>query len=1209
MVRVRSLDYEKQIRSLVHVCLKALTAPRTARHIEDIQMTRKLFRNKLWLLVAAAALTLSCTLSLTAQTSGNGNIAGTVTDPTGAAVPGATVVVTNTETGVSRKVITNSVGIYTADFLVPGHYEILAGAPSFGKVDRKNVLLTVGEVLTIDASLPPGSVSQAVEVTSDTPILDTQKTEVSQTFDPVLLQNLPVATRNWSAFVLNTPNVVQDGGSGLVSFHGISGLYNQNYVDGSNNNQMLFSEARGRASGAPYVYSIDSIKEFQAETSNYSVEFGQAAGGQVNAITKSGTNQIHGDLFYYLRYPDLNALDPYSKFQALHNGGTPFLLTQPTHQQQQFGGSIGGPLMKDRLFLFFTYDGFRKVGRVLYSDSNTISTTGSGAYSASTSATPNQCPVVGTAGYLGQNNAPATTGVTAAQCLSAINFLQGISNAAPGRFQKQNLFFPRVDYHINSRNDFFIDYNFDDYDSSYGYSSANTFSNSSPSTNAPTSYHERFMVAGLTTQLGKASVNQIHFQFGRDLETAGANAPGPSVATGIATFGMPNALPRIAEPDEHRTQFTDVFSTTHGHHTFKFGGDVNIVHEVMINLFQGGGIYSYSGTNNTTNFQSYLEDAFAGQPGDNDPFAGYHYTSFVQTVDVVNTAAGTQGKDDFYMKMFDGFAEDTWKLAPSFTLTAGVRYDVQLTPSPQYTTPPAGINPAVYGNPFPKYSSTIKNVLDRVQPRVGFSWQMFPGSILRGGYGLFSALNQGSTYYADRVENGVVQINYNYSGCGANNVVTSTNKNLNPTVSCATVPAPATVLAFPNLPFKPTGPPLSGSLIPTGGTAPTVSGPTVVGAQSFHGLDPNFVPPYAHEADLSVEQALPGKMSLSVGYVATRGMRLPVFIDANLLGQTPHGLRTYNVQNINNQVIQQLTVPVYLPTDRINPNIATYNTGFSKANTWYNSLAATVRRPFADGLEVILNYTFSHATDTGQVGGANGTFYGGNAPLDPNNQRAENGNSDTDVRNRFTLTMVYQPKLFLENKYAKHILDNFLFSGTEIATAGQPIFLAMAGTVYSGSTSATSYGDDGNIYGGTMSSGSGLATTGRPPQIGRNSINGPGFNDFDFRVSRNIPLYDKMYLQLSADAFNLLNHRIITGVVGNYSQYVAAGATASGTVTVNCAATAVPTGSTLQGCIDPNPNLASGTVSQTQNAFDAPSGTNNGLYSARQMQFSAKLVF
>ena len=1147
---------------------------------------------------AVAALVFTCmTVPATAQTSGVGNISGTVTDATGAVVPNASVVVINTDTGVTRTLTTTGAGDYSAPFLQPGHYEVILGGGNYSKVDRKNLVLTVGQILSIDATLTSGSVQTTVDVTASTPILDTEKTEVSQTFDANLLANLPVATRNWSAFVLNTPNVVQDGGSGLVSFHGISGLYNQNYVDGSNNNQMLFSEARGRASGAPYVYSIDSIKEFQAETSNYSVEFGQAAGGQVNAITKSGTNQIHGDLFYYLRYPDLNALDPFSKYSALHNGGTPFLLTQPIHQQHQFGGSVGGPILKDRLFYFFTYDGFRKVGRVLYSDSNVISTTGTGSYTTNNTATPNQCPVVGTAGYA------RTFGITATQCVNAISFLQGLSNAAPGRFQKQNLFFPRLDYHINSRNDAFVDYNFADFDSSYGYSPANTFSNSSPSTNAPTSYHERFLVAGLTTQLGKSSVNQIHFQYGRDLETAGANAPGPSVSTGIVTFGMPNALPRIAEPDEHRIQFTDVFSTTHGHHTFKFGGDLNNVHEVMINLFQGGGIYSYSGTNNNVNFQSYLQDAFAGQTGDTDPFAGYHYTSFVQTVDVVNTAAGTQGKDDFYMNMVDGFAEDSWKLRPNFTLTTGIRYDIQITPAPQYTTPPTipGINPLNYGTPFPLYSKTIKNV-SRFQPRVGFAWEANPGTVVRGGYGVFSALNQGSTYYADRVENGVVQINFNYSGCGATTSATAT-------VSCASVPAAGAKLAFPNVPFPVTGPALSGSLHPTGGTVASVNGPTTPGAQSFHGLDPNFAPPYAHEADLSVEQALPGKMSLSVGYVGTRGMRLPVFIDANLLGQTPHGIRTYNVEDSNNVVTKQLTVPVYLPTDRINQTIATYNTGFSKANTWYNSLAATVRRPFANGLEVIMNYTWAHASDTGQVQGSNGTFYGGNAPLDPNNQKAENGLSDIDIRNRWTLTFVYQPHLFETNKLVKHLVDDWTFSGADIASAGQPIFMSMAGTVYSGSTSSTSYAVDGGIYGGAISSGSGLATTGRPPQIGRNSIIGPGFNNLDFRLSRNIPIHEKIYAQFSADAFNLLNHTIITSVVGSQSQYLNVGATSAGTVTATCLATGVPAGSTLQGCIAPNPNLGSGTVSQRLNAFGATSGTNNGLYSARQMQFSAKMFF
>jgi hypothetical protein len=1136
------------------------------------------------LVIAVAALFLVIAgRPASAQTSGVGNITGTVTDSSGATVPNSTVVILNTDTGVTRSITTNSDGSYTASFLQPGHYEVTIGGGGFGKVDRKNLVLTVGQILTVDAALPAASVSTDVIVTSESPLIDTDKTEVSQTIGEHLISNLPVASRNWSAFVLNTPNVTQDGGSGLVSFHGISGLYNQNYVDGSNNNQMLFSEARGRSSGAPYVYSIDSIKEFQAETATYSVEFGQAAGGQVNAITKSGTNKFHGDAFYYLRYPDLNALDPYSKFQALHNGATPFLLTQPIHQQHQFGGSVGGPIIKDRLFFFFTYDGFRKVGRVLYSDTNYISLSPSATVapppntSTTQLVTPTQCP----------------TTITATQCTNGISFLMNVANIAPGqsppaRFAKQNLFFPRLDWHINTRNDVFVDYNFANFDSSYGYSPAPTFTNSSPSTNAPTSYHERFLVAGLTTQLGKASVNQVHFQYGRDLETAGANASGPSVATGVVTFGMPNALPRVAEPDEHRIQFTDVFSTTRGHHTIKAGGDVNLVHEIMINLFQGGGIYNYGETTTTANFQDWIRDAFQGQPGNTDPYAGYHYNTFVQTIDVVNTKAGTQGKDDFWMKMFDGFAEDSWKIKPNLTLTAGIRYDIQLTPAP-----------GLINNNFPpistQYSGTIKNVTDRVQPRVGFSWSPYAGTVVRGGYGMFSGLNQGSTYYAMRVENGVVQVNYNYSGC--QNSTGPTPPGATSPNRCTSVPSSSNSLKYPFVPFPVTGPPLSSALVPTGGTGPAVNGPPVLGPQSFHGLDPNFVPPLAHEFQLGVEQTMPGKLTFSVGYVGTRALRLPVFIDANLIGQTPHGVRTYNVTDASNNVLQQLTVPVYLQSDRRNGAITSINTGFSIANTWYNSLAMTVRRPFNNGFEVLANYTWARATDTGQVAGTFGTFYGGDTPLDPNNIRRDNGPSDTDIRNRFTLSFVYQPKIMEGNKIVKHALDDFTFSGGFIASGGQPISLSMSGTVYSGT--GTSYGADGNIYGGAMSSSSGAATTGRPPQIGRNSIYGPGYNNLDFRLARNIPIHEQIYMQFSADAFNLLNRQIITSVNGTHSLYLATGATSG---SLKCNATSAPAGSVQQGCISP----FNGTGLQ---AFGVTSGTNNGLYGPRQMQFAAKLFF
>ncbi len=259
-------------------------------------------------------------------------------------------------------------------------------------------------------------------------------------------------------------------------------------------------------------------------------------------------------------------------------------------------------------------------------------------------------------------------------------------------------------------------------------------------------------------------------------------------------------------------------------------------------------------------------------------------------------------------------------------------------------------------------------------------------------------------------------------------------------------------------------------------------------------------------------------------------MRLPVFLDANLIGQTPHGLRSYNVLDANNNLIKQLTVPFYLPTDRNNQTLSSYNTGFSVANTWYNSLAATVRRPFNNGLELLLNYTWAHASDTGQVQGNNGTFYGGDTPLDPNNVRLENGLSDIDIRNRFAGSLVYQSQIMKDNKFFKYGLNPFLFSGTMIASAGQPIFASMTGTV--------SGGAEGNIYGGAMSSSSGASTTGRPPQIGRNSQIGPGFNNIDFRLSRNVPIHESIYLQFSGDAFNLLNHKIVTGVNGSYSTYL-----------------------------------------------------------------------
>lgn len=1075
-------------------------------------------------------------------------------DASHAVIPGATVTVSNVDTGISHRFVSDSAGLYVAPFLQPGHYRVSATATGFGAVEAKNLTLLVGQTLTIDLTMSVQSAATTIEVSSETPILNVEQTEVSQVVDQAIIQNLPVNGRNWSDFVLLTPNVVADGTSGLVSFHGISGLYNQNYVDGANNNQMLFSEARGRSSGAPFVYSLDAIKEFQTEASNYSAEFGQAAGGQVNAITKNGTNDLHGDLFYYLRYPSFNALDPYSKWAALYNNGNPFLLTQPIHQQQEFGGSVGGPIKKDKLFYFLTYDGFRRVGRVLYYQTNEVTLTPSGTPASTTIISPTQCP----------------TTLTAALCTDAINFLINLGDSAPPtRFAKENLFFPRIDYQLNEKNLIYANFNFADFDSTYGYSPNPTYSNTSASTNAPTSYHERFLISHWTSTLSSTAVNDLRFQWGRDLETAGANASGPSVSMGAEAYGMPNALPRIAEPDEHRIQITDVFSKVYGRHTFKFGGDINLVHEVMINLFQGGGIYSYSGSV-TQEFKNWAADAFAGQPGDTDPYAGSHYNTFVQTIDKQNpVSSGRAGADDFWMKMYDGFAEDTWKVNQQLSLNLGVRYDVQLTPNPAIPNTSTAL--------AAEYNTTIKNVADRVQPRIGLSFSPTNRTVVRAGYGLFTGLNQGSTYYAMRVENGEYQINYNYKGC--NNTCTS-----------------AAALAFPNVPFPVPGPSLSDAVYPSGGSAPTVTGVNASATTSFHGLSPNFVPPLTHEWDLSVEEALPGKMSLQVGYVGSHALRLPVFLDANLVGQTPHGTRAFNI-TYPNGTTKLVTVPYYLTTDRIDQTLTSINAGFSVANSSYSGMAATLRRPFDHGVEILLNYTWAKALDDDMVQGAFGTFYGGNPVLDPNNLTAEYGRSDIDMRNRFVGTLFWKPSLFASNPIMKYGIDGFAFSGTATESTGFPIVASMnAPASVIASTPAAA---DGNIFGGAMSSSSGAPTTGRPPEIQRNSQPGPGVRNIDFRVTREVPIHEQMHIEFIGEAFNLLNHEIISSTNTTFANLTSPTGASGSCPTV----TGLPTGTGFAGCIGPY-------VSSTPaGAFGVKTGTNSLLYGPRQLQLSAKFFF
>ncbi len=1013
-------------------------------------------------LLSVCALILIAAVSAFSQGAGSGTLTGTVTDPTGALVPGATVIVRNTDTGIERKTETSEGGVFGAAFLQPGHYEVRASKTGFATVLRKDLVLQVGQTLSLDLSIAVQTAQAEVTVTGEAPVVDTEKTESSQVVSQGLVENLPIAGRRWDNFALLTPNVTTDGGSGLVSYRGISGLYNENSVDGANNNQAFFSEARGRALSGAYVYSMDSIKEYQVSSSNYSAELGQAAGGVVNAVTKSGTNQVHGDLFYYLRYPSLNALDPISKSQGIYS--------QPIHQQQQFGVSIGGPIIKDRLFYFVTYDGSRKVNPVTYTSSSRF---------------PLTCPAQ----------------VTGSQCASANSFLAAQLGVF-ARATNQDLGFGKLDYQFNASNHVSASLDFMNYHAPNAYSTSPSYNNLSVSANGTNTTHERIFVTNWDSTISNNVVNNLRFQWGRDLEITSANAAGPSVGiASVMTYGMPNALPRPAFPDEHRYQVSDTVSFVHGRHTFKAGLDLNFIHELLINLYQGGGLYNYSGSAQTA-FNNWVLDMYGINTGDG--LTGRHFASFAQVTDPITGV----GRDDFYNNDVAGYLEDNWKVNSRLTLNLGVRYDLQMVPQPPKPNTATPLTTL--------YSSTIKIDKNNFAPRIGVAWNLANNTVLRAGYGMFFAKTSNSTYYAIRVENGVYQQTFNCT------------------------PTTCPTLSFPNVIFPAPGPaltaPFAGALTPQ---VTTFAPPAAT--QLTHGLVPDFINPLVHEGEVTFERQLPGNTSFSAAYVFSRGMHLPMFIDSNL--QPATGTRSYDVLSTGGTTAQTISEPFYTKrTDATGVILA----GSSDVNSWYNSMVISFRKPMSHGLEFLANYTLSKATDGGEVPGQYGTFYGTDSPVDPFNRKLEYGTSDLDQRHRFVASGVWMPRINgISSTPLRLLVNGWNFSSILTMATGQPITGQISGF--------PSGGPNGGLTGGMVSN-SGGSIGGRAPWIPRNSYRLPSLHNLDFRIGREFSIAERMRLQFIGEAFNAFNTTNITAVNTTQYNYSNAGSGACAGHTNGCLA-------------------------------------------------------
>ena len=429
--------------------------------------------------VGVAVVMLVCLAGFVDRASGQvstGAITGTVTDPKGAAVPDVSVVVRDTDTGLDRTFTTNDSGIYNAPLLQSGNYEVVCTKAGFATVDRKGVTVQIGNTLTIDIQMPLQTQQALVTVTTEAPVVETEKTEQSQTVSENLVNSLPIAARRWEDFVLLTPAVTSDGAQRLDQLTGaFPACTTTNSVDGANNNQAFFFR-----SARPHD---DRLLRFTAATPSRNSRWPIAITApnwdrrweaQVNAVTKSGGNTLHGDLFENLRHQALNAVDPLAKAQLGPAA------TQSVHQQNQFGGSIGGPIIKDKLFFFVTYDGFRKVNPITYLTSQTAPTVSN-----------LQCP--------------ATAFVTAAQCAAAKVFINTDELGVFPRDLRQDIAFGKLDYQLNQNNHLDAAFNLQDWLEPYAQTTSPSVNNSGATTNAPGGVRNRFLIASWTTTISNAS--------------------------------------------------------------------------------------------------------------------------------------------------------------------------------------------------------------------------------------------------------------------------------------------------------------------------------------------------------------------------------------------------------------------------------------------------------------------------------------------------------------------------------------------------------------------------------------------------------------------------------------------------------------------------------------------------------------------------------
>lgn len=927
----------------------------------------------------------------TAQSVVTGAITGTLTDAGKKAMPTVNVVARNIDTKREATATTDDEGRFRIVGLQPGHYIVEVTAPGFTSLAVANVVVEVGRATTVDVSLDSATALAGLAPTR-MPGINTTRQDYSVNLNQTSFNDLPNNGRRWSNFAILAPATAQDGPFGAVSFRGISSLLNKNTIDGGDNDQAFLANERG-GTRIGYGIGLASIREVHINISNYSAEYGGAAGGVINAVTSSGTNTFHGSAFFYDRDNRWGARNPRG-FQTVSINGVPALVAlKPVDTRYQFGGAVGGPLIENRLFFFASHDQQRR-------NFPAISTTSDPAFFDSVDR-----------GTAGAGLKAPNRALSDAQIDSTLTFLNSLTGEVPRR-SDQTIDTPKVDWHMTSQHALSATYNRLRWNSPAGIDTAPTINRGRASFGDDFVNIDWVTVAMMSTMRSRL-VNELRGQFGRDHESQFSQTPAPgepltgphgkppamTLAGGII-FGTRSALDARAYPDERRWQFADTITLALRDHIIKAGFDFSRVNSLQDTLLYEEGFYTYATLNDFiidyTNFAAAGALRAAGRMCSSSArIAGQCYSGNY------NQSFG-RAAFGFTTNEYSFFVQDEYRLSSRLTLNLGLRYEYQQLPKPQVPNPLSNVAGAIFG---PEQTQSFPSDMNDFEPRLGFAYDLrgTGRTTIRGGYGI----------YHGRTPNGTISPAVNETGAADS----QSTFGVNPATSASVAPV------FPNT-F--TGPPSA------------AASPTIIL------FDPKMQRPSVGQGDLVFEHDLGSNTVLSAAYLFSAGHDLPTFIDVNLPVPTS---RTYTIIGGDFDG-QTLTVSPFFTGPRPDSRFGIITAIRSLIKSKYHAVAVQLNRRLTKGLQFESSYTLSKATDNGQ---SSAIFPGSNYPSNPLDVSADQGPSDFDARHKFTATAVWSSaSLWSNHRLAHSIFNGFTVSTVFFAKSGAPYSAGVGGNAPGG---------------------------------------------------------------------------------------------------------------------------------------------------------------